>query len=148
MTWTAPTPSDLQKRFLRFSSVDAGVVQTALDEAARMVDASWLEGDRSMGLMLYACHVLTLDGFEGATGTVPTGVNIDDFASITSGSLSLTRFPRSGSAENSPSDVLVTTQYGRRFLELLKRNQAGIVVAASDIGETGSGWPPTGWWWG
>lgn len=139
MAWTAPVPSDLQTRFPRFSSVDAGVVQTALDEAARMVDDTWLEGDRTMGLFLYACHVMTLDGFG-------EGASVEDFQSMTSGSLTLTRFPREPGASG---DTLLTTSYGKRFIELLKRNKPGVVVAgvcgpvAADIPYPGVNVP---WW--
>lgn len=125
MVWTAPAPLDLQRRFPRFSSVDAGVVQTALDEAARMVDDSWLEGDRTLGLFLYACHTMTLDGFG-------EGVAVEEFQSVTSGSLTLSRFPREATAAG---DTLLTTMYGKRFLELLKRNKPGVLVAAVGGGD-------------
>ena len=42
MAYTVPTTTDLKARFPAFASVDDDVVTAALNDAARMVDESWI----------------------------------------------------------------------------------------------------------
>lgn len=127
MAWTAPLPSDVKTRWPRFEGVGDPVVQGALDEAARFVDDSWPEADRSLGLMLYAAHVLTLDGQGSGTEAQLNAEGVGDFQSIKLGSLSLTRFGKDSSSKTGSAtlDDLKTTTFGIRFLALASRFSGG-----------------------
>lgn len=128
MAYVVPTPADLQKRFPVFAGVDNDVVQTAITEATRRVDVSWTEGDYNLALMLLAAHYLILDG-QGTGQESQAFLNgAGEFKSMSSGSLSLTRFDRPLEGYTSPYDA---TSYGRRFRELLRMNKGGPVAAVS-----------------
>lgn len=131
MDYTPPTPSDLKERFPRFASVADGPIQQALDEAARLVDASWPAADFSLGRMLYAAHVLTTDGFGEGTEAQLNAEGVGDFQNIKLGSLSLSRFARSEKSTRGSAmlDELETTSYGKRFLALASRLAGGPIVA-------------------
>lgn len=130
MPFTAPTVETFKARFPRFASVDNAVVQTALDEAAGRVDETWIEGDFTMARMLYAAHVLTLDGHGSGAESVAAAEGASGFRRMRSGSLDLERFSTisGGSTE---AGVLDSTSYGRRFRELLRRSFPGVAVAVA-----------------
>ncbi len=132
MPYIAPSVADFQSRFPRFAATGPVAVQSALDEGARSVDETWTEGDFAMGRMLYAAHVLTLEGFgEGAESqAMAQGMGV--YSSMTSGSLSLTRAGGSSSGGGGMASGFGSTSYGLRFLALLRRNFAGVAVAGMD----------------
>lgn len=114
------TPSDFQKRFPAFASVDAPEIQRAINSAVRKVGGNWTVEDREEGQFLYAAHVLTLDGFGTGAEAQSYAEGTAGLKNISSGSLSLTRFDR-----NNLGDVgggLKSTIYGQRFSELLALN--------------------------
>lgn len=121
MSYTAPSVSDFKSRFPAFASVADGVIETGLSEAGQLVDNTWnTQEDFTLGRLLYAAHVLTLDG-HGISAEAEMAANgLLGFDSITSGKLSVKR--ASGDAGGSP---LMQTQYGRRFNEVLLRNRSG-----------------------
>jgi hypothetical protein len=120
MPYVAPVPVDLQERFQAFAGVDDQAIQWSLDEALLRVDTSWDANDYRLAVMLYAAHILTLDGF-GTGGEAQMALQgLSDFTSITSGGLSLSR--ASGGSE------LSSTTYGQRFLAMQRRNSTPILV--------------------
>lgn len=130
MTYTKPTAADLKARFPKYASVDDAVVTTAIDEADAYVSQSWVtEADFKLGYMLYAAHVMTLDGHgTGAEAEMAAG-GLLGFDSITSGKLSVKR--AAGAGGSTSAGVLGQTDHGRRFLEMRRRNVAGPIAAVS-----------------
>lgn len=120
MPYVAPTPADLKARFPKFVGVDEAIIATALVEAARLVDESWPEADFALGRMLYAAHVLTLDGHGAGTEAQLNAEGVGDFQSIRLGSLSLSRFAKDsgGSSGSAFLDMLKATTFGQRFWAL------------------------------
>lgn len=112
------TPADVKGRFPAFDGVADDVVQGAIDEAARRVDASWPDDDARLGLMLYAAHILTLDGHGGGADAAAATMG-PGWRRMKVGSLELERSD-SGAAGGSV-DVLSATSYGRRFADLVRR---------------------------
>jgi hypothetical protein len=121
MSYTAPTAADLKARFPAFSTVDDGVVTSALADAARKVDETWAEGDFAMARMLYAAHVMTLDGLGTSREAKLLG-----FKRIKVGTLELER-----GADGSVGGGLSSTTYGMRFAELARLNFGGGVTAGA-----------------
>lgn len=116
-----PTPAELKARFPGFAAVADAVVQTALDEAALQVGADWASAaDVRLGRLLLAAHVLTLDG--QGSGAEAAAAAAGGFRRMRSGALELER-----TAEAGPG-VLDSTGYGRRFLELMRRNVPAVTV--------------------
>lgn len=127
MAFTAPDADDLKARFPRFSSVADSAIDAALGDASKVVDDSWLsQEDFTAGRLLYAAHILTLDGHGTGTGAAITAAGLDDYKTIKSGDLSLTK--DDGDFANS-KDILDKTTYGRRFKEVRNRNVGGPFAA-------------------
>lgn len=119
-----PTPSDFTTRFPAFAAVDPGAIATALAEAATRVDATWTSGDAPLGLMLYAAHVLTLDGQGTGAEAALGAAGALGFSTLRAGSLHIERAAPADKA----ASALGETTYGRRFLALLKVNQPAVLV--------------------
>jgi len=130
MAYSPPTPAQMKARFPKFAAVDESVLQQGLDEAARVVDESWPEGDFAMGRMLYAAHVLTLDGIGAGTEAQLNAEGVGNFQSIKLGSLSLSQFDKSDASRtgNAFLDGLNSTTYGQRFLAIAARFAGGPLV--------------------
>jgi hypothetical protein len=129
MAWTAPTPADVKARFPAFAAVPDAAIQGALDEAALQVDETWVsEADFRLGRMLLAAHILTLDGLGTGAEAEAAGAGASGFKRMKSGQLELERFTAADSGAGSGDGLLGTTSYGRRFLDLLKRNFPAVLV--------------------
>lgn len=139
MAYVAPTPADMKARFPRFVAVPDNIVQQALNEAARQVDETWTEGDFAMGRMLYAAHVMTLDGLGAGTEAELLAEGVEAFQEIKLGSLQLKRFDKDSRTNgNDYLDLLASTSYGRRFLATLKQNAGGPVMASGGSAQPSS----------
>lgn len=127
MAWPAPTPVEFKARFPAFAAVDDDVLQSALDEAALQVDETWVsEADFRLGRMLLAAHILTVDGLGTGAEAESAAAGALGFKVMKSGGLSLERF--SASESGAGDSGLSVTSYGRRFLDLLRRNIPAVRV--------------------
>lgn len=125
MAATSPTATDLVARFPTFAAVPTAAVTTALAEAGTRVDARWTAGDASLGLMLYAAHILTLDGQGTSAEAALAAAGALGISTFRAGSLALERRPVTGA---DAGNLLTETTYGRRFLALLRVNQPAVLV--------------------
>lgn len=126
MPYEVPAPADLKARFPALAGVADSVIAVALAEAQGRVDRSWPESDYQPALLLYAAHVLTLDGHGAGTEAEMARAGASGFQRMKSGSLELDRGQASGSSGGG-SD-LAQTGYGRRFLEMVRRNFPPVLV--------------------
>lgn len=127
MAWTAPTPADLKARFPAFAAVPDAVVETALDEAALQVDETWVsEADFRLGRLLLAAHILTLDGQGTGAEAEAAAAGASGFRVMKSGQLTLERFGNAQGGQD--GGVLASTSYGKRFLDLLRRNTPAVTI--------------------
>lgn len=123
MSYTAPTPAQFKARFPTFATVSDDAIQVLLDEAALMVDDTWVsQADFTLGRMLYAAHYLTLDAVGGSSSS--TEAQLLGFQSIKMGPLELSRFKGSEAA----AGAWGSTSYGVRFYELMRRNVPAVLV--------------------
>ncbi len=125
MPFLTPTPADLVARFPAFAAVPTATIAGVIAEARTRVDGTWLPDDAPIALMLYAAHVMTLDGLGTGAEAAAAAAGALGFQAMRSGTLSLDRRPVVG--PGSPS-LLNETTYGRRFLALLKVNQPAVAV--------------------
>lgn len=121
--YTAPGPADFITRFPRFATAPVDAVQAALDEAATRVDTSWVEADYGRAIMLYAAHVLTLDGHGTGSESTLNANGLGEFQRIKSGGLEVSRFDRPFTTAF--ANTLEMSSYGKRFAELQRLNFAG-----------------------
>lgn len=114
------TPAELKARFPGFAAVADAVLQTALDEAALQVGDDWASAaDIRLGRLLLAAHILTLDG--QGSGAEAAAVAAGGFRRMRSGTLELER-------SDAGPGALDSTGFGRRFLELMRRNVPAVAV--------------------
>lgn len=116
--YVVPGPAQFITRYPRFAQTDPDAIADALAEAATRVDTTWVEADFARAIMLYAAHVLTMDGH--GSGTEAQLAGLGDFQRIESGGLKLSRFDRFFTP-----GVMASTSYGKRFAELQRLNFAG-----------------------
>lgn len=121
MPYTVPTVDDFRARFPEIDATDA-VIQTAINDAADMVDTTWLEKDYQKAILFLAAHYVTI----GAAEEVGTIGDEQTIASESFGPISVSYQKTEGGASN--GSTFGTTGYGRRYLELLRLNFPAIVV--------------------
>ncbi len=115
---TIPTSTDLTTRFPAFADVDPTVLDHTLAEAAIRVDPSWTPGDYPLGVLLYAAHVLTLDGFGTGAEAALAAAGALGFQIMRSGSLHLER-------------EVVAHRHGRRTAARTNQLRPALSCAAS-----------------
>lgn len=121
MSYTAATPANLKAKFTVFSAVADADLQSALDDAALMVDDTWAsEDDFQLGQMLLAAHYLTLNGLGTSNESQFAG-----FKRLKIGSLEL---ERATTSDQEAAGNLGSTMFGQRFKALLRQNRPGPLV--------------------
>lgn len=131
MVYVPPVAADLKGRFPEFNAVNDVLIGLILEEAAPQVGETWLERDRKPATLYLAAHLLTMEGEPGRT--------VNGAAGATAGTGPIRRFKvgdvetefagsgaSSGSGSGAPS--YAATEYGRRFLDLLRRNFPAVAV--------------------
>lgn len=106
--------------FPGLSSTPDGAVEYAIREAGRSVDDSWLPEDQNLAVLYLSAHILTVRTQEDESGT---GQRV---SSETIGPISV-RYEPAGDLPMDEGD-LEATSYGRRFLQLARRNFPPILV--------------------
>jgi len=126
MAFTVPTAADLKTRFPAFEACDDQTVDFALAEAAALVDDSWSsQADFTLGRLLYAAHILTLEGYGSGSEAKTAGGGLSAFKTIKSGALTLTR----GDDAAAVAGKVETTTFGQRFTQLQGLNRGGPLLA-------------------
>lgn len=120
MSYLAPSVDDFKTQFMAFADTPDAAITSALAEGASYVDDSWINQlDFTQGRMLYAAHVLTLNGHGTGAESEAAKAGTLGVTSIKSADLTISR--------DVPSDVYQLTQYGKRFKELQRRNCVRVV---------------------
>jgi uncharacterized protein DUF4054 len=129
MPYTIPTYSEFITRFPIFDNAvkwPQAMVELVLTEAANNIDTDWFEADYQPAIMYQTAHLLSTDN--SAAGTepevgLPTFLSSESFAGMSS---SYSTIP---GGTLSQSEMWGTTVYGRRYLNLLRKNKPAVVVA-------------------
>lgn len=134
MALALPSASVFKIRFPAFAAVNDDLVALVLAEARAWVDETWITADQQPAVMLYAAHVLTSEsygnGATGLAGSAPVEVS-GPVTSIQVGDVKTTFAKPEGSGStnsNSSGDGFAATDYGKRFLQLLRRNSPSVAV--------------------
>lgn len=118
MPYTTPTAAEFKTRFPVFVSEGDDRIDAFLVEAQRSVDDSWLEDDYQPATMYLAAHLLLTENQAAGAAVGTSGVvKSESFG----GEISKTYV--TGSEEDALG--LRGSVYGRRYLELLKKNHGG-----------------------
>jgi len=133
MPYVLPTVDQFKERFPIFSDSDDGIIDTLIVEASHGVDASWKEYDYQPAIMYLAAHLLATDNSdEGDQVEIGAAGGAGAIASESFGSGLSVSYATGGAANAegslSSDDEFGTTEYGRRYLALLRRNRRGPLV--------------------
>lgn len=118
MAYTAPTVADFKTRFPKFAAASEPTLEAILAEVLTQIDDSWIEADYVPAILYLMAHLYVQE----TTGST------DRPSIITSeslGSLSV-----SYGVGASKSDY-ATTEYGRRFARLQRKNFPAIAIAST-----------------
>lgn len=128
MAWSPPTVSDFKTRFPQFATVPDATVQAILDEAIPQVGDTWLERDRTPGVLHLTAHLMASQGIGVAApggGSAVTGAvkrrKVGDVEVEFAGT------PGSAGATGLAAYYMSTT-YGAEFYRLMRKNFSGIAV--------------------
>lgn len=130
MPYTVPTSAQFKARFPVYEDLEDAYVDLLLAEASGQVDTSWIEADYQPAIMYLAAHLIATDA-SGNSGDDEEEADGGDgpISSENFGVLSVTYDTSKGSASsNQSSSGLERTEYGRRYLSLLKKNKPAIVA--------------------
>jgi hypothetical protein len=119
MAYVVPNAAAFKLRFPTFAAVADATITAALAEGAGRVDSTWREADYAPAIMLYAAHVLVMDGHGASNEVMLAG-----FKRVKVGSLELER----SDGRSASAGTLGSTSYGTRFTELVRLNFSGPLV--------------------
>lgn len=131
MTYVAPTAASFKARFPGFTSVSDATVDAVLAEAILQVGESWLERDRVPAVLYLTAHMLIMEGQPAASASeAMKNVTRGAVKRVKVGDVETEFAGGSGSSSGGSGIVasLSATEYGRRYLELLRRNFPAIAV--------------------
>lgn len=119
MTVILPTALNIKLKFPEFASVADATIEFAIEEAALEVDDTWIPKQATLAVMYLAGHhlMVSVSRSESGSGQRIKSESMDGM-SITYDTD--TTIPDSGDYD--------TTSYGKRYLELLGGNVAGVLL--------------------
>lgn len=132
MAYAIPTAATFKAKFPTFAAVADATIDLAITEAAASLDQEWAEADYAPATMYLAAHIMVLDG------VVVAGSGLGDAAGmINAGMVSDMKVGdvqvklgsgHAGGSGSSMGSGLGSTGYGRRYLELLRRNKPAVAI--------------------
>lgn len=131
MPYTLPTLSQFRAKFPTFAGVGDATVNAAIQEASASVDQSWIEADYQPAILYLAAHILVTDGalyaeLGAIAGIIAAGLVSQ--AKVGDAQVSLAGAGGSSGIALEARTGLSETPFGRRYLELLRRNQAAVAL--------------------
>jgi len=133
MALTAPTNADFKARYPAFASAGDALINAVLEEAVAQVDENWLAQDIAPAIMAYAAHLMTVEG-HGSNITMPNGLTVATSGPIDAIQIGDVRttfasgIARAKVMMKADDTGLSETPFGRRFLELRRRNASPVMV--------------------
>lgn len=124
-----PTAAELKTRYPEFDGVGDGLVAAVITEASAMVDDSWVLEDQKPAIMVYAAHLLSVEGYPARAvnpGSFNPGTAGREIVARRVGDVSVQYAQSSSPGGSGLIASLGTTVYGRRFAQLLKLNAPAI----------------------
>lgn len=118
--YDVPTADDVFTRFPDLDGTKEDTVTALIAEAVSQVSVKWRAVDYPVAIMYWVAHMLTTE----------TGEMVDRAGSITSESFGQqSRSYGGNNASGRSASNLDSTEYGRRFVELRRKNFPGMLVA-------------------
>lgn len=153
MALQPPTVAEFKARYPNLQGRSDELIGLLLQEATGAVDETWILADQKPAMLAYAAHLFAVE-FTGAQNlTLPDGSTYTTggpLSSVSVGPVSVS-FASGESFANAQqyaaTNGLSATDYGRRYLQLLRRNKPPVAVASAPVAVAGAipGW--SGWGW-
>jgi hypothetical protein len=136
MVYVPPTLDQFKTRFPSFANVPEATLEMIFAEAVNAVGETWTERDRPLAVMYFAAHLLASEGYgvseagdaAGGGGAATLGQvrkrKVGD-VEVEFGGVSRSS---SGGGGVGTAAWLSTTEYGKRYLRLLRLNHPGPLV--------------------
>jgi len=119
-----PSVDDFRERFPEFASTDDEVIELAINDASTEVDEDiWRASDYGPGVLFLAAHFLVAASQQSTFITSSGGEPAIKSESI--GRLSTTY---GDSVTSGSSEGMSSTEYGSRYMRLLRRNAPRILI--------------------
>lgn len=129
MPYTTPTVDQFTTRFPIFADNDPDQIEMILAEAASTgVDTDWREADYQPAIMYLAAHLLSTDNSQEGDEVSIGAAGAGGVASESFGGLSISYDKGNQSGSLSSSEAYGSTEYGRRYLMMLRGNKPGVMV--------------------
>lgn len=126
MPYTIPTAAEFKARHGKFTAVADALVTAMLTDASRSVTTSWIEADYQDGIMYLAAHLMVEEGALNAASSPSSTTG--PVQEIKAGDVTV-KFDQTGSRyDGELGKTYGSTVYGRRYLELARRNGASAAV--------------------
>lgn len=124
MAFIAPTAADIRAAFPEFADVGDGPINAALAEAALAVDTTWSEASFQIARMLYAAHVMVLDGL-GSSATAEVFLDSPNGLKMRKAGDTVEEFFGPATASSASEAWFGQTNFGRRFYRIMRKQFAG-----------------------
>jgi hypothetical protein len=128
MPYTTPTVDQFRTRFPIFDDREDELITMLLDEASGHVGLDWRESDYQPAILYLAAHLLATDNSAEGEDVEFGGAGGDQVASESFGGMSISYKTNSGGGSLSSNERFGSTEYGRRYLTLLRNNVPGIMA--------------------
>ncbi len=132
MPIVAPDVYEFKDRYPAFASAPDAAVYGALDESTAMVDENWLARDIAPAIMAHAAHLLTVEGHGAAASVGGSSIQLaGPVDSVQVGDVRTTfaqGVTRAKVALKGDDSGLKETAFGRRYLELRRRNAVAAIA--------------------
>jgi hypothetical protein len=134
MPYTLPTAAQFKAKFPTFAAVADPTITLAITEASASVDRGWVEADYQPAILYLAAHIMTIDGVVIAGSDLGSAGGVINAGLVSEMKVGDVQVKLSGSAGGSSGSAggdmagLRSTGYGRRYVELLRRNQSGPIL--------------------
>lgn len=136
MAYVAPTLEQFKTRFPSFANVPAATLEMVFAEAVNAVGETWTERDRPLAVMYLAAHLLASEGYGvSEAGDAAGGGGAATLGQVRKRKVGDVETEFGGVARSSAGDggtgiagSYSTTEYGKRYLRLLRLNHPGPVT--------------------
>jgi hypothetical protein len=116
-----PTATSIKLRFPEFDYVPDAVVEFSIEEASRLIDSTWAQGDQLLACSYLAAHIMmiSIQRAESGTGQLVTSETIGRLVTT----YATQEMPKTGEESD-----FAQTPYGVRFVMMARRNFPAVAI--------------------
>ena len=130
MPYVLPTVEEFRTRFPIFEDEEDELIDSLIAEAGSQIDQSWREADYQPAILYLAAHLLASDNSAEGDSVDFGGTGGGAIVGESFGAMSVSYANKSSSAARAGAayESYEATEYGRRFLKLLRQNKPAVLA--------------------